>query len=454
MSPGRDVEPSSAGASRPRSPSAWAPTRAVTLSYFHQNDDNIPQYGVPFFSAYGGPLPGIDARTTTTATTTSTRRISSRHAHRHHRARLQRQHDAAQPDALPEGRPAPASWMRRRARGAWRAAPTRADRDGLPPRPAPGTFRPGNPSGPRGYVRDTQNSIAVNQTDLTTHFDTGTIEHALVAGFSISQRNLRPRHRHALPRADGSTPVPLPPMSIADPNHFYDGPRNFTRANVTKGSLDNQSVYVFDTLKFNEQWMVNLGTRWEHNEGDSVVDTHSVVAGPTFGTSTGVTTFENSDNLFSYRASVLFKPVEAGTLYLSYSNSKTPSKASVNGALHRADLQRRSGIGGQHRTRREVGRHQDARRHRRAVPQRSRELQGRRPGQPGQPERRAAARWRSARGRCLARRRGADHARLGDLRQRDLAGQRSAARRVRLRRGHRGRPAQGPADQRHAGTFG
>jgi catecholate siderophore receptor len=29
---------------------------------------------------------------------------------------------------------------------------------------------------------------------------------------------------------------------------------------------------------------------------------------------------------------VLFKPVEAGTIYLSYSNAKTPSKASVNGA--------------------------------------------------------------------------------------------------------------------------
>ena len=31
-----------------------------TLSYFHQKDDNIPQYGVPYFSAYGGPLPGVD----------------------------------------------------------------------------------------------------------------------------------------------------------------------------------------------------------------------------------------------------------------------------------------------------------------------------------------------------------------------------------------------------------
>jgi catecholate siderophore receptor len=42
--------------------------------------------------------------------------------------------------------------------------------------------------------------------------------------------------------------------------------------------------------------------------------------------------FENDDNLFSYRAGLVFKPVESGTVYLSYANSKTPSKASVNGA--------------------------------------------------------------------------------------------------------------------------
>ena len=31
----------------------------VTLSYLHQNDDNIPQYGVPFFN--GRPLAGVDS---------------------------------------------------------------------------------------------------------------------------------------------------------------------------------------------------------------------------------------------------------------------------------------------------------------------------------------------------------------------------------------------------------
>ena len=57
--PGRDVETSSAGASRRRSPSASAPTRAHA-QLLPPEDDNIPQYGVPYFSAFGGPLPGVD----------------------------------------------------------------------------------------------------------------------------------------------------------------------------------------------------------------------------------------------------------------------------------------------------------------------------------------------------------------------------------------------------------
>ncbi len=40
----------------------------------------------------------------------------------------------------------------------------------------------------------------------------------------------------------------------------------------------------------------------------------------------------NEEDLFSYRAGLVYKPTDRGTVYLSYSNSQTPSKASVNGA--------------------------------------------------------------------------------------------------------------------------
>ena len=332
--PGRDVETFERWGIAPSVVFGLGTDLRVSVSYFHQTDNNIPQYGIPYFSAYGGPLPGtrqenyygysnvdsqdIDVDTLTgvieydLSETTTLRSL----------ARFQNVDQYSVVDA---------------PQGTWCLA------DGVNPAPnatscrpgqAPGTFLPGNPNGPRGHVRDTQNSIAVSQTDLVTHFDTAGIEHAFVAGFSISRETFDLDTGTLFPRKDDGTLVNLPPMSIADPNHVYDGPRNYSRASITKGSLENQSVYAFDTLKFDERWMLNLGARWEHNKGDSIVDTYGIVAGPTFGTSTAIDTFENAENLFSYRASVLFKPVEAGTLYLSYSNSKTPSKASVNGACN------------------------------------------------------------------------------------------------------------------------
>jgi catecholate siderophore receptor len=77
--------------------------------------------------------------------------------------------------------------------------------------------------------------------------------------------------------------------------------------------------------------MLNLGARWERNEGDTRADVYSTAAA-TMGQVTPGILFENEEDLFSYRAALMYKPVEAGTLYVSYSNSKTPSKASVNGA--------------------------------------------------------------------------------------------------------------------------
>jgi catecholate siderophore receptor len=70
--------------------------------------------------------------------------------------------------------------------------------------------------------------------------------------------------------------------------------------------------------------------RHERNEGSHRTDTVATpVAG---GAVTPGQTFTNDEDIFSYRAGVVFKPVEHGSIYLAYGNAKTPSKASVNGA--------------------------------------------------------------------------------------------------------------------------
>ena len=331
--PGRDVESFERWGIAPSVAFGLGTPLRVTMSYFHQTDNNIPQYGVPYFSAYGGPLPGVDPSNYYGYANVDSQDIDvdmltgtveydiNDHTTVRSIARFQ-QVDQYSVVNAPQG-----TWCLY---------------DGVNPVPPPagpacqggqqpGTFLPGVPSGPRGHVRNTRNSIAISQTDLTTRFDTGSVGHALVAGVSFSSEDFHLDTGRIFRNADGS-PVTLPPMSISDPYYYYNGPRNYVRQQFNDGSLQNQAIYVFDTLTFTPQWMVNVGARWENNEGESVVQDFDMNAGPNLGGTTAFQTFKNEDNLFSYRASVLFKPVEAGTIYLSYSDSKTPSKGSVNGA--------------------------------------------------------------------------------------------------------------------------
>jgi len=89
--------------------------------------------------------------------------------------------------------------------------------------------------------------------------------------------------------------------------------------------------YGLDPSKCGPVWGLSLGARYGTNEGNTVATTISAT-GANQGQVTARSVFENEDDLFSYRAGLVFKPVENGTVYLSYANSKTPSKASVNGA--------------------------------------------------------------------------------------------------------------------------
>ncbi len=334
--PGRDVEENQRWGVAASLGFGLGSDTSWTLSYLHQNDDNTPQYGLPFFN--GDVLPGIDRgnyygysnidrQDVELDSVTSVIEHSFNERFRlRNLTRWQQVEQFSLVDAV---------------QGTWCL-----DNGFTPTGAACGTgaTRRGyyNPSGPRGYGRDTRNTALYNQTDLTLTFDTGAIEHNLVAGFSILHEEFDLDVTSDFRNPDGSNPFlgGLPQMNIANPDHIYRGPINRTLTGRTEGELDNRAVYVFDTLKFNEQWQLSLGARYERNEGKTT--NAVVVQAPAanqpmpalpIGTVTGYgVPFKSNDDLFSYRAGLVFKPVENGSIYLAYGNSKTPSKASVNGS--------------------------------------------------------------------------------------------------------------------------
>jgi len=134
-----------------------------------------------------------------------------------------------------------------------------------------------------------------------------------------------------------------PLMNLYDPNSLYTGPRNRTLTSKTSSEQDNTALYAFDTLRLTEHWQLSGGVRYEVNKAESIAYGVNVYTAPTaaapnptqpanVGTLTGTgTPTSATTHLFSWRAGLAYKPVENGTFYVSYGNSKTPSVATVNG---------------------------------------------------------------------------------------------------------------------------
>lgn len=329
--PGRDVERFERWGIAPSIAFGLGESTTATLSYFHQSDDNTPQYGVPTYR--GKLLEGADIESYYGYRNIDRQKIDTdivglTVAHDFsERLSLRNQTRAQRVDQLSQVDP---------PQGTFCLAST-----GLTPAGqscvvggitvAPGFFLPmgATGTGPRGTVRDTRNEALINQTGLTLSFDTGGVEHSLVTGLSLAHETYTLRNGNLLRNADG-TQLVLPQTPIGNPESLYTGTQNFIRAGRTKGKLDNQAIYVFDTLKLNEHWQLNGGVRYEHNDGSSDIITYATPADG--GGATVAPAADNDERLLSYRAGLVYKPANNSTVYLAYGNSQTPSKASVNGS--------------------------------------------------------------------------------------------------------------------------
>ncbi len=337
--PGRDVEYNKRWAVAPSLIVGVEGPTSLTLQYLHQEDENVPVYGVPYFrnAVNNGPLPGADNSgyygirnldkqdiTVDQATATVSHSFSDKVSIRN-LSRWQR----VQQDSLtsaPQGvfclstgfQPLPLTNV---ATTPLTCAATSA----TGPQNIPGTYYP---SGPRGFVRNQENQILYNQTDLRSVFDTAGLEHTLVLGASFAQEDYTIVTGNTLRTATGAT-VAQPPINLANPNTDYTGAFNFIQAGRSQGTTSNAAVYAFDTIKVIPQIEVNFGLRYEHAKGRFRADTFSVVPDATLGTYTRGLNQTSDETLFSYRGGINFKPIETVSLYASYGNSTTPTSATV-----------------------------------------------------------------------------------------------------------------------------
>ena len=156
-------------------------------------------------------------------------------------------------------------------------------------------------------ARDLEDEILAGQADLNLRFPTGAIEHALVAGAELSREG-------AENRARTGPAAPLADLFDPDPQVPYDGTIAYTGAR-TDNRADTVAAYVFDTLRLSERFEAMGGLRYDRLD----VDFESVAVD-------GVRTeLGRRDDMLSWRAGVVFKPLAEGSLYASYGTSFNPS---------------------------------------------------------------------------------------------------------------------------------
>lgn len=321
--PGRDVDKNERWGIAPSVTIGYGGPTQATLWYIHQEDENTPQYGVPYAAnaLIDGPLPGVDPSDYFGYRNVDkqdqvidglTLRITHEFSESLSIRNMTRWQQVTQDIIVdpPQGTYCLASGVNPQT-GATCATPN--------------TYVP---SGPRGNRRDTKNTLLINQTDLTWRVATGSLNHTIVAGLAFTAEDYNLDGGNVLRNPGGATPNPtLPVMQLDNPDSVYTGPINFVRTSASDGELRNRAVYIFDTIEITPQWEVSGGLRYERNEGEF---TSATIAVPS-GVVTQNPVARNKDALVSYRVGLVYKPLPNASIYAAYANSRTPSQGTVNG---------------------------------------------------------------------------------------------------------------------------
>ncbi|MFB8831292.1 TonB-dependent receptor [Azotobacter sp. CWF10] len=165
----------------------------------------------------------------------------------------------------------------------------------------------------------------VNQTDIQAKFSTGFIKHTMVGGIEITDQDVhnRPYAFYTASGAAISTTNSCNSASVASGNcttldnpTYKDDWTGYYKDGLAYTDTDTQtkSAYLFDTLKFNDKWSLNLGLRYDDFETKS----------SGYSNTAGNFKYENNNNFWSHQLGVVYNPLPNGSVYVAWSTSRNP----------------------------------------------------------------------------------------------------------------------------------
>ncbi|MEZ1318937.1 TonB-dependent siderophore receptor [Pseudomonas fluorescens] len=183
----------------------------------------------------------------------------------------------------------------------------------------------------RANSRVSNTETTTNQTDLFGDVYIAGFKNSFSTGIELSNETSE-RSSYNVATATGfrtgnttvcpvgaSTGYNCTSLSNPNPNDPWNGAisRNYAG---TDTEANTYALYVFDTLELSEQWLVNMGLRYDHF--DTEYKSY---------TAAGATTYKGDDvsEFVTGQFGVVYKPAPNGSVYASYATSATPPGATL-----------------------------------------------------------------------------------------------------------------------------
>lgn len=113
-------------------------------------------------------------------------------------------------------------------------------------------------------------------------------------------------------------------LNNPNPNDPWNGTVVRSRA-YTDTTTNVVALYAFDTIEFNDQWSLNLGLRYDDYSTEQSGVTAVVAAAAPYYTLGVATPLSRDDDFLNYQIGLVYNPTEAGTIYLNVGTSTNPS---------------------------------------------------------------------------------------------------------------------------------
>ncbi len=148
-----------------------------------------------------------------------------------------------------------------------------------------------------------------SQINVVASFETGNVQHSFVSGIEVGEESSSPMLYFG---SGGLT-------SITDPvGGSFAG--SVVRRLEVDTRADTVAAYALNTMKLGERWQFVAGTRWDSFDADYFANRFD--ASRAYAGSEEIAW---KDTMTSYRAAVIYKPVEWGTIYLGWGTSFNPT---------------------------------------------------------------------------------------------------------------------------------